>query len=143
MNCVQRLNGNLHQFAPSFHHFVNFSSCLVDNSAPFSWNSKTFDAFIFILIVEPALGNLHSLTNICTNGVFRINNCPRVALENENWSGTIPKAIKERLKWNSVPNLRELVNFFKGVVDLFLILTDINLLRLLKRIKVMRKFQSA
>ena len=140
MNCVQRLNRKLHDLAPSLHHFVNFSAGLIDNSTPLPWNPKAFYAVNFILVLKSALSNLHSLPDICTDGMFRVDNSPRIPLEDEQWSGAIPEVVKEFLQWNFISNLGKFVDFLKGVIDLQLILSDINCLRLFKRIKIVRKF---
>jgi len=133
----------LHQFAPRFHYFVNFSTGLINNSTPPSRNSKPFYTFNFILILESFLGDLGSLSNIGTDGVLGINDGPRIVLKNKYGFRLVPKVVEKILKRNIILNLGKLVYFIKGMIDLELIISDINFLRLYKRIKIVRKLQSA
>ena len=126
MNCVQRLNRNLHQLAPRFHHFVNYVSGPVNNSTPLPWNSKASDALNFVLIIEPNLSNQHGLPHIRTYRMLRVDNSPRVALEYEHRSGAIPEAVEEVFELNFVSYLRKRVYLFKSMIDLLLILLHVN-----------------
>jgi len=125
---VQRLNRNLHQLAPRLHHFVNFSAGLVDNSAPLSRNPKALNAFYFILVIEPALSDLHSLSDICTDRMLGIYDGPRVTLEDEYRSGAVPEVVKECFEWNILPDLRKFVGLLESVIDLLLVLFYVNCL---------------
>lgn len=86
VNCIQRLNRDLHYLATSLHHFVNFPTGVFDNSAPSPWNPKAFDTFNFIFVVKSITSNLNSLSNVCADRVLCVNNRPRVALKDENRS---------------------------------------------------------
>lgn len=83
MGGIQGLDGDLHKLASGFHHFVNFFTRLINNGTPLPWNSKALDAINFVFSVKPSLGNLHILSDVGADGMLRINNCPRVILENK------------------------------------------------------------
>ena len=136
---VQRLDGYLHQLAPCLHHFVNFISSLINDGAPLPRNPKALDTLNFIFAIEATLSNQHILSYIRTYRMFRVDNSPRVALEDKHRSGTIPKIVEKVFKWNIVPNLRKFVDLLKGVIDLLLILFNIDVLRFFKGVEIMRK----
>lgn len=71
--------------------------------------------------------------------MLRIDDCPRVFLENENGLGAIPEIVEKVFEWNIVLNLRKFVDLMKGVVNLLMILLNINALGFFKGVEIMRE----
>ena len=83
MNSIQGLNGNLYKLFTRLHYFGNAITTVINYCAPFTRDSKTFYDINFILILESTVGNLHSLTNVCTLRMLGKDHCPRIFLEDK------------------------------------------------------------
>jgi hypothetical protein len=84
------------------------------------------------------------LSSICTNGISCIDNCPSILFEHKDWIASIPEALPELWKRNSIVDLFEFIYLFESITDVFFIRVNIyQSFLFIKRIKVMWKFQSA